>query len=413
MSRRIDIEITSLSGSTATWRAAGAKLPKGSLDASALGVDVTVGQVYRAEIEQTMDSSEVVSLSAPKTASPLDPRNERLTLIAKEDKGPDVTVTYAPKGKGRPRGDRDDRPRGDHPDRPRTPRPEGASDRPRAPRGEGSDKKGPRREGRPERGKRPEGLPQITTHRNALLATLSAENIVIAEQLLRGGLPAVRSAVEEQNKNAIAQGRPTINAESILTAAEAILGSVNLAAWKDRAAAAISLGREVRLRDLRQVVTSSRTVILDDEGKAQVKELKDVLTARIEHLVTNWRSALEKAIESKNADEALRLTATAPDSSAKLSSELAAQISELASQALSAEAAAGAWIATLELAVDSPVRRSIKPAGIPDDEAAKTAAVKNAGAIPAIATLLGMKVPPPPPARPAARRRPTTSRPSR
>jgi len=67
----------------------------------------------------------------------------------------------------------------------------------------------------------------------------------------------------------------------------------------------------------------------------------------------------------------------------------------------------------LELAVDSPVRRSIKPAGIPDDEAAKTAAVKNAGAIPAIATLLGMKVPPPPPARPAARRRPTTSRPSR
>ncbi len=413
MSRRIDIEITSLSGSTATWRAAGAKLPKGSLDASALGVDVTVGQVYRAEIEQTMDSSEVVSLAAPKTASPLDRRNERLTLIAKEDKGPDVTVTYAPKGKGRPRGDRDDRPRGDRPDRPRTPRPEGASDRPRAPRGEGSDKKGPRREGRPERGKRPEGLPQITTHRNALLATLSAENIVIAEQLLRGGLPAVRSAVEEQNKNAVAQGRPTINAESILAAAEAILGSVNLAAWKDRAAAAISLGREVRLRDLRQVVTSSRTVILDDEGKAQVKELKDVLTARIEHLVTNWRSALEKAIEAKNADEALRLTATAPDSSAKLSSELAAQISELASQALSAEAAAGAWIATLELAVDSPVRRSIKPAGIPDDEAAKTAAVKNAGAIPAIATLLGMKVPPPPPARPAARRRPTTSRPSR
>ena len=78
MSRRIDIEITSLSGSTATWRAAGAKLPKGSLDASALGVDVTVGQVYRAEIEQTMDSSEVVSLAAPKTASPLDPR---LSLI--------------------------------------------------------------------------------------------------------------------------------------------------------------------------------------------------------------------------------------------------------------------------------------------------------------------------------------------
>jgi hypothetical protein len=242
---------------------------------------------------------------------------------------------------------------------------------------------------------------------------LSAENIVIAEQLLRGGLPAVRSAVDEQNKNATAQGRPTINADSILAAAEAILGSVNLAAWKDRAAGAISLGRDVRLRDLRQVVTSSRTVILDDEAKAQVKELKDVLNARIEHLVTNWRSALEKAIESQDANEALRLTASTPDSSAKLTSELATTISELASRALAGDAAPAAWIATLELAVDSPVRRSIKPAGIPDDEAAKAAAVKNAGAVPALAGLLGMKVPPPPPARPTARRRPPTSRPSR
>src|SRR5271154_3243111 len=100
MSRRIEIEITSLSGDLATWRAAGAKLPKGVLAASLVPGGSVVGNVYRADVEQYMEGIEILSVMAPKTASPLDPRNERIELIPTVKTGPDVVVTYAPKGRG-------------------------------------------------------------------------------------------------------------------------------------------------------------------------------------------------------------------------------------------------------------------------------------------------------------------------
>ena len=74
MSRRIEIEITSLNGDLATWRAAGAKLPKGVLQASLVPGGPVVGNVYRADIEQYMEGIEVLSVTPPKTASPLDPQ---------------------------------------------------------------------------------------------------------------------------------------------------------------------------------------------------------------------------------------------------------------------------------------------------------------------------------------------------
>ncbi len=105
MSRRIEIEITSLNGDVATWRAAGAKLPKGVLNSSLVPGGPIVGNVYRADVEQYMEGIEILSVMAPKTASPLDPRNERLEIIPSVKTGPDVVVTYAPKGRGGPRRD--------------------------------------------------------------------------------------------------------------------------------------------------------------------------------------------------------------------------------------------------------------------------------------------------------------------
>ena len=81
-----------------------------------------------------------------------------------------------------------------------------------------------------------------TIHRNALLATLSPEQLPVAEQLFRGGMPAVRTAVAEQNKNATAQGRPTIDAATIERIAEDLLGKTALASWRDRATGALSMG---------------------------------------------------------------------------------------------------------------------------------------------------------------------------
>ncbi len=458
MPRRIEIEITSLSGDLATWRAAGAKLPKGVLQASLVPGGPVVGHVYRADIEQYMEGIEILSVTAPKTASPLDPKNERLERIPEEKKVPDVVVTYAPKGRGvrrddalhdgerppraprregkRPLPRRDHKTEGEREEGEHAPRPARAerstrgprNDRPaRAPREERAaehpdrgvgEPRAPRREPRaprserPSRPVRPRGPqpPQLTTtYRNALLATLSPEQLPVAEQLLRGGMPAVRSAVELQNTNAVAQGRTTIDPATIERIAEDLLGRTNLALWKDRAAGAIGAGREMRLRDLRAVVTSAKTVSLDDEARVQLKELQTALTARVEHARAQWNEKLEAAIASKNVKEALSLVARPPDVSTRVSADAAGRVVTLVSEVLTAEQDPQIWNDIVVLTADTSIRRNVKPAGIPSDESSRAVAVHNAGAIPELARLLGMKVPPPPPPTRIVRR-PVTRR---
>ncbi len=248
-----------------------------------------------------------------------------------------------------------------------------------------------------------------TTYRNALLATLSPEQLPVAEQLLRGGMPAVRAAVAEQNKNATAQGRPTIDATTIDRIAEELLGKTNLALWRDRAAGAIGAGRELRLRDLRAVVTSAKTVSLDVESRAQLKELQASLTTRLDTLRTQWNEKLEAALTSKNVPEALRLVARPPDMSTRVSADVAARVVAMTSEVLSAEQDGAQWRQIVTLAAETSIRRNVKPQGIPDDDESRVVALKNAGAIPELAKLLGMKVPPPPPPT-RAPRRPVTRR---
>jgi hypothetical protein len=241
------------------------------------------------------------------------------------------------------------------------------------------------------------------------LATLSPEQLPVAEQLLRGGMPAVRAAVELQNKNASSQGRPTVDPATIERIAEELRNKTNLALWKDRAGGAIGAGRELRLRDLRAVVTSAKTVSLDDEARTQLKELQASLTARVDHLRTQWNEKLEAAIAAKNVKEALTLVARPPDMSTRLSADAASKVVALVSESLSAEQEPKTWNEIVELTADTSIRRNVKPIGIPNDEASRAVAVHNAGAIPELAKLLGMKVPPPPPPtrivrRPATRR---------
>jgi hypothetical protein len=221
-------------------------------------------------------------------------------------------------------------------------------------------------------------------------------------------MPAVRAAVEQQNKNATSQGRPTVDPITIDRIAEELLGRTNLAMWKDRAAGAVGAGRELRLRDLRAVVTSAKTVTLDDEARAQLKELQTALTTRLEHLRTQWAERLEGAINARKVREALELVARPPDISTRVSADVAARVVALVSETLSADLEPATWNELVELAVDTSIRRNIKPAGIPSDEASRAVAVHNAGAIPELAKLLGMKVPPPPP--PTRTKRPPSRR---
>ena len=72
MSHRIDIELTSANDGVWTWRAAGARQPKGTLDPGTLYEGARVGDVVRAEAER-----ELVDQAEQVPAEEADLRTER------------------------------------------------------------------------------------------------------------------------------------------------------------------------------------------------------------------------------------------------------------------------------------------------------------------------------------------------
>lgn len=413
MSRRIDIELTSRTGDgDYTWRAAGAKQPRGVVAASLLPKGAGVGATVRAELESGIDGLEVVAVLARPDKVDERPGN-RIEVLGAPRRGPDVSVSYASGGRRR-------RPEGEGPDR-RRERPgrrEAGPRRPAAHRGEAGggfqrgerppredgERRGPARrtEAAEERGRpgarRERKAPVSTTHRNAMLATLGPQELPVAEQLLRGGIPAVRQALAEQKAAHGATAAP-VNEEAVLAIAEQLLPRVNLASWKDRAAAAQALGKELRLRELRAVVTASRTVTLDDDARATAKALRESLDQRVEALRSDWQARMGKALDEGRVADAVRLSARPPEPSTRVPAEVAVRLADAAGEAMTAESDPQAWLAILEAVVESPMRRTVKPRGIPDSAEAKEAARRAAGSVPELAKLLGLPIPPPPPPR--------------
>ncbi len=407
MSRRIEIQLTShVAEDHWTWRAAGAREPRGVVPAQLVPDGTKEGAVLKAEIEMSLDGIEVLSISAPSAAAK-EQKSNTIELLGSGRQEAGVSWTLAPKQKrgGRRDGDRDggrdgrDKPRGD-----RRGRPEGAS------RDAGRDNRGPSRGGRPGQGRpegrgRPQAPAQSTEHRNALLATLEPAQLPIAEQLLRGGIPAVRAAIETQNSQAKAEGQPEASTEAIMAIAEQLLPLTTLAAWKDRAAAAQLAGKETRLRDLRAVVTASRSVSMDEEGKAMAKALREALDGRVSALGDEWVTKINTALDEGRIPDALRVGTRPPEPSMRLSAETATRLAETAGTAMTAETDPREWLAILDAVVESPVRRNVKPVGIPPEADTEAAAKNAAGLVPALAKLLGLRIPPPPPRRVVHHRR--------
>jgi hypothetical protein len=429
MAHRIEVELTSQSGeSTWTWRAVGAKQPRGSVDASLVPEGSGVGAVLRAEVETTLDGTTVVALLPPKGKGETKSA-QRIEVIGTPQKGPDVNVVLAQKGK-RPRRDDRDGPRDGSRDGARRPaggrpRPEGDGERGRsdgASRGrsdsrtssrEGSGpsrgRSGPARPGGRESGGRdnPRRLATSNTFRNAALATLKPEELPVAEQLLRGGIPAVRQAIDEQNTRARADSRPEVTPGPLLAMAEKLLPVVNLATWKDRASVARNAGKDVPLRELRSIVASASTVTLDEEGTEMASALRTSLDQRVTALRDKWVERITTSLDDGRVADAVRASIRPPEPAARLSAELAVRLADAAGQAMSADTPPEEWTALLEVVVDSPVRRTVKPAGLPTgaDEALLAAARKASGYVPELARLMGIPIPPPPgPRRPVPAR---------
>ncbi len=229
MARRIEVELTSRrDDGTWTWRAAGAKQPRGVVEGDLVPSGAKAGDVLRVDAEFDLDGITIINVLPPKgpRAEP-----ERIQIIAPPEPPPrNYADEPAARGRGGPR--RDGRP-GD-----RGPRPGGPGGRPGGPGGRdrdrrpdrergggpGADRAGgpggrvPAATGRVPGGERPAARPRRErpappppprpkakklrpgkAQRDAFLASLTPERRVVAEQLLKGGMPAVRSGLDEQN----------------------------------------------------------------------------------------------------------------------------------------------------------------------------------------------------------------------
>jgi hypothetical protein len=431
MSRRIELELTSARDDGSwTWRAAGALQPRGELDGSLLPSGAKVGDVLRAEADFTVDGITVVSVLPPKSAR-VEP--ERIELRPAEREFQPVVTTLAARTerRGRPdRGPRDgDRPDRARRDRPRTdgPRPDGGrpdgprpdrnrddrsrpgGDRPdRPPRTAGSGADRPARPPRRERPAPPPPKPKAKklrpgrANRDALLATLPPEQHPIAEQLFRGGIPAVRAAISEQNANAKAEGLPEIPAATVLALAENLAPAVRLADWLDRATAALADADVIALKDLRAVVHAADDVVREDATRPLVVQLRATLDRRSASEQQEWIDDITQSLADGRVVRALRLASRSPQPNESLPAELATQLAEAAGAALTADAAPDRWATVLDAIAYSPVRRSVTPLGAPAEpgEELLAAVRKHATRVPKVAAMFGIETPSRPAPRP-------------
>jgi hypothetical protein len=417
MPRRIELEVTSeRPDGTWTWRAAGAREPKGELDGSLLPAGTKVGDVLRAEADFHVDGISILTVLPPKGARS---EPERLELLPSAREFTPVTSTLVGKGERgdrrgprRDRGDRPDRgdrgprpPRGDRPDRPRTPRPEGArAERPRR-----------ERPAPPPPKPKPKKLRAGRAHRDALVAGLSPEQQPIAEQLFRGGMPSVRTALEEQNAKARAEGLPEMPADTVLAIAEELVGRVRVAEWLDRAEAAAADVEEIALRDLRAVVTSADDVARDESTRELATRLREVLERRTTGEQTEWLQDLTTSLEAGRVVRALRLSSRPPQPGETLPAELTTRLAEAASAAMTSEIAPDRWATLLDAVAYSPIRRTVVPEGAPAEPGDELLAMarKHAGRVPSAAKLFGIEPPPPPASKRAPKPKPRPEKVSR
>ena len=453
MARRLEIELTSnRSDGKWTWRAAGAKQPRGTLDGVLLPEGTEVGDVLKVEADATLDGLEITAVLPTRS-----PRTEAeiLPLLGSGRKQPLVTSQLAPKIRSRARGADRDRPGAAPARRKRADRSErrrsddngtaGAStklDRGGPERGRSRDQKREDRAGgrdksreqkrvgpdkgspRDQRGKRsgrnrherpkprPAGralrLRPGNKNRRAAVTRLPQIQHRLAEEVLKGGVPGVRKAVERMNKLAEADGIPKVESEPLVALAERLLPDLNSAMWRDRAEAAIAGIDKLDLRDIRSVVVAADSGARDEESRELAEQLREGLSARVENEHRSWLNEIAEHLADGRTVRALRLSSHPPKAGAPLPFDMVDRLTSAASESLSSDIAPQRWATVLDAVAFSPVRSQVTPQGCPPNpnEQLLTTVRRLASKVPDIAALFGI-TPSGPPKRPATKRRPT------
>ncbi len=401
MALRLKIELTDkIDDTTWRWRRAEAKEPRGSLDASLLYEGAKIGDRIEAIVEKTIDGTTIISVTPPPSASvkkhetiEIEARKvTNLTTVERAVRGGDRKSGRGDERRNRPRAEGDavsgERPK-------RKPRREGE-----APSATGDATKRRERRERPAGAERPAPKPKVVkekvrltparVHRDSLLAELSEHQRPIAEFIFEGGMPRVREEIAKQQDQ---------SGDTLLKLAEEIYPKCELAIWRDRADAAIAIADGITIRDIKAVVVSGeRLVGANEELKAVLEQLKEISSKRRETLENEWVTEIRDLLTDKKSIKAVWRSNYAPDNGSKLPEDLLTELAAKASDTLSATASNEIYSQMLNALNLSPVRKMVKPSALPANasEELLTQAREISGRIPALAELLGLKVPPPP-----------------
>jgi hypothetical protein len=404
MSRRLDIELTSnRQDGTWTWRAAGAKSPKGVVNSALLSANAKTGDVLKVEADFDIDGISVLSVVQMREKGQ---RGNLLEMLASEKTFTPVTQKLADKPKSDRKGGRDAKGKRDGDSRPaRPPRDPNAPRRPESTRPDGKTGR-PARPSRPhftappEMPKRPTAkrLKPKHVHRTAVLETLPVEQRGVAERALEGGIKAVRDAVKIQNDQLRKDGKPEVPSDGLISMAQNLLPKLRVADWLDKAEAAKSDLATLDLRDLRSVVVASEDpmVVRDETTRALASELKTALKERQDAAQTLWLSDIVDALKVGRTVRALKMTSEPPKAGQPFPSELGAKLAQAATAGLTTETAPDRWIALLEALAFSPIRGQVKLTTLPQQPSeALLATVKRLSSLlPQIASLFGVEVAP-------------------
>ena len=388
MSRRIDVELTSQSDDgTWTWRAAGAKQPKGTLDGGLLYSGASVGDVCRADADFEIDGIFITAVLPPKGRSGR-PDDERIELLGSTTEFQGVTTQLAKKGRsGKKRDGRrhDDgkrnKPRGANRDRDNKDRKTRRDDKPRKPKADTPAKPKPKK------------LKPGRTHRKALIEGLPEEQRVIAEQVSRGGIAAVRKEIEEQNRRAEEEGTEAVRADALLSLAESLVPQIKVAEWRDRADAALKSIADVDIRDLRAVIVAAEDFARDDESRSLADDIRSGLNQRVESDQVKWQDEIREALKEERVVRALRLSSRPPKAGSPLPPDIAETLASQANQALGGDVSQQRIGIVLEAVAFSPIRPYVAIAHIPPDPGEELLGVitKVSDRIPDIAKQFGIE----------------------
>ena len=365
MSSRIEIEITSqIDDQQYTWRALGAREPKGTINKSLLPSKIKIGDDFKVEADFLIDGIEILRV--------LPKRDERkgqetIEVLGSGNENYGVTTQLVKKKKNKK-----SRPS-------RKGQEQKTQKRSEARRGKKEAPKRARQSRGPQRGKR---LKAKRSHRNSVIDGLPELHKPLAREVLGKGIPSLRKILKDME---LPQG---FDAE-ILQYAEKINKQLKTAEWHDRADAVLKNTKEIDLRDFRSVVAAGGQWAKSDELLGIQSQLESSLRERIDLEHQQWLSEIKKAIEDGKSVRALNLSSHPPKPGTPLPEILMEPLIDLANNSLDSDTAPHRWSVVAQAVAFSPIRLKVVPKGTPDritDELIDTIR-KNSDRIPNIAGL--------------------------